>query len=151
MDAAAGLWERKRGLDPHRLDRGGEDRLLCDGSEQPAPGGRLILHGAPESVVRRHEAHVTSCKWHHNPLRIFHLPVMCNMLSMSTLHQVSHFEDEDQILSHLAAKSASAYVLHLLHQSVRAPATHAVSCETTYTLAFFHVNLVLSNVLHANI
>lgn len=139
MDAAAGLWERKRGLDPHRLDRGGEDRLLCDGSEQPAPGGRLILHGAPESVVRRHEAHVTSCKWHHNPLRIFHRPVMCHMLYMSTLHQVSHFEDEDQILSHLAAKSASAYVLHLLHQSVRAPATHAVSCETTYTLAFFHV------------
>lgn len=84
VDAAAGLWERKRGLDPHRLDRGGEDRLLCDGSEQPAPGGRLILHGAPKSAVWRHEAHVTSCKWHHNPLRIFHRPVMCHMLSMST-------------------------------------------------------------------
>lgn len=48
------------------------------------------------------------------------------MFSTSVLHQVSHFEDEDQILSHLAAKSASAYVLHLLHQSVRAPATHSV-------------------------
>lgn len=51
VDVSTGSRERERGDDPHRPDRGGEDRLLRDGSEQPDPGGRLILHGTPESAA----------------------------------------------------------------------------------------------------
>lgn len=45
---------------------------------------------------------------------------------MPSVPQVHCFQDEDQILSHLAAKSVSACVLYLLHQSVSSPGTRTL-------------------------
>lgn len=76
---------------------------------------------------------------------------------LHVLYQVSHFEAVDQILSHLAAKSASARVLHLLHQSVRAPAAQSAKRHILWHFveylrdSYLLVTLVFSSALHANI
>lgn len=129
VDVPTAVWWRKPRVDPHWRDPSGEGCLVRDGgSEQPPPGGHLVLHGAPERAVRRHGSHAAPCKWPTSSVTSLR-PAMGQSVSMSVLHQVAHFKDEDQIVSHLAAKSASARVLQLLHQSVRAPHYRCTTCK----------------------
>lgn len=120
----AAWWRRRRvlpwqqhGSDIHQCNCGGEDRLLPNDSE-PTARSSFILRGDPKSVVWRHGSHVTTCEWSYKRTPWYFWLFSATTCKKPCVPQVHQFQAEDQIISHLAAKSASAYVLFRLYQSV---------------------------------